>query len=87
MDQVHKETLLRTRVELVKDLDVNDEICDELLSQGIFTELMIEYIVVSFVAISVGGVYFGINLSLTNLKWPTIHSMGRSSLHIISRSM
>lgn len=67
MDQVHKETLLRTRVELVKDLDVNDEICDELLSQGIFTELMIEYIVVSFVAISVGE-YFEINLSLTNLK-------------------
>lgn len=86
MDQVHKETLLRTRVELVKDLDVNDEFCDELLSQGIFTELMIEYIVVSFVAISVGE-YFEINLSLTNLKWPTIHSMGRSSLHIISRSM
>lgn len=45
MDQVHKETLLRTRVELVKDLDVNDEVCDELLSQDIFTELMIEYIV------------------------------------------
>lgn len=43
MDQIHKDALRRTRVALVKDLDVNN-ICDELLSQDIFTQLMMEYI-------------------------------------------
>lgn len=43
MEQIHKDALRRTRVALVKDLDVNN-ICDELLSQDIFTQLMMEYI-------------------------------------------
>lgn len=43
MDQIHKDALRRTRVALVKDLDVNN-VCDELLSQDIFTQLMMEYI-------------------------------------------
>lgn len=46
MDQIHKDALRRTRVALVKDLDVNN-VCDELLSQDIFTQLMMEYIMVS----------------------------------------
>lgn len=33
---------------LVNDLDVSDELCDELMSQDIFSPLMIEYIKVSF---------------------------------------
>lgn len=85
MDQVHKETLLRTRVELVKDLDVSDELCDELLSQDIFTELMIEYIVVSFVE-KISRWNTLECLSLTNLKWPPIHSKSRSTVTYISRS-
>lgn len=44
MDQIHKDALRRTRVALVKDLDVNN-IQDELLAQDIFTQLMMEYIV------------------------------------------
>lgn len=43
MDQIHRDALRRTRVALVKDLDVNN-IFDELLSQEIFTYLMMEYI-------------------------------------------
>uniref|UniRef100_A0A8W8JXW5 Caspase-2 n=1 Tax=Magallana gigas TaxID=29159 RepID=A0A8W8JXW5_MAGGI len=45
MDQIHRDALRRTRVALVKDLDVNI-VCDELLSQDIFTPLMIEHIMV-----------------------------------------
>lgn len=33
---------------LVNDLDVSDELCDELMSQDIFSPLMIEYIKVGF---------------------------------------
>ncbi|XP_061163123.1 caspase-2-like [Saccostrea echinata] len=43
MDQIHKDALRRTRVALVKDLDV-DVICDEVLEKDIFTQLMMEYI-------------------------------------------
>lgn len=43
MEQIHKDALRRTRVALVRDLDVNN-ISDELLSQDIFTQLMMEYI-------------------------------------------
>lgn len=46
MEQIHKDALRRTRVALVRDLDVNN-ISDELLSQDIFTQLMMEYIMVS----------------------------------------
>lgn len=46
MDQIHKDALHRTRVALVNDLDV-DNICDELLSQDICTQLMMECIMVS----------------------------------------
>lgn len=45
MDQIHRDALRRTRVALVKDLDVNN-VCDELLSQDFFTPLMIEHIMV-----------------------------------------
>lgn len=43
MDQIHKDALRRTRVALVKDLDVN-VICNELLNKDIFTPLMVEHI-------------------------------------------
>lgn len=46
MEQIHKDALRRTRVALVRDLDLNN-ISDELLSQDIFTQLMMEYIMVS----------------------------------------
>lgn len=45
MDQIHRDALRRTRVALVKDLDVNN-VWYELLSQDIFTPLMIEHIMV-----------------------------------------
>lgn len=45
MDLVQKGAILRTRVALVNDLDVSDELCDALMSQDIFSPLMIEYIV------------------------------------------
>jgi hypothetical protein len=45
MEQIHKDALRRTRVALVKDLDV-DVICDEVLANDIFTQLMMEYIMV-----------------------------------------
>lgn len=48
MDLVQKGAIRRTRVALVNDLDVSDELCDELMSQDIFSPLMIEYIKVSF---------------------------------------
>uniref|UniRef100_A0A8W8K3L4 CARD domain-containing protein n=1 Tax=Magallana gigas TaxID=29159 RepID=A0A8W8K3L4_MAGGI len=44
MDLVQKGAILRTRVALVNDLDVSDELCDALMSQDIFSPLMIEYI-------------------------------------------
>nr|XP_022343163.1 caspase-2-like [Crassostrea virginica] len=43
MDQIHKDALRRTRVALVKDLNV-DHISDDLLAKDIFTPLMMEYI-------------------------------------------
>ncbi|KAK3104537.1 hypothetical protein FSP39_004519 [Pinctada imbricata] len=43
MDEIHKSALKRTRVALVEDLDV-DHIYDHLLSEEIFTSLMLEYI-------------------------------------------
>lgn len=52
MDLVQKGAILRTRVALVNDLDVSDELCDALMSQDIFSPLMIEYIMVSFSDIS-----------------------------------
>lgn len=52
MDLVKKGAILRTRVALVNDLDVSDELCDALMSQDIFSPLMIEYIMVSFGDIS-----------------------------------
>lgn len=45
MDQIHKDALRRTRVALVKDLNV-DHISDDLLAKDIFTPLMMEYIMV-----------------------------------------
>lgn len=51
MDQIHKDALRRTRVALVKDLDVN-VICNELLNKDIFTPLMVEHIMVSCVVVS-----------------------------------
>lgn len=43
MDQIHKDALRRTRVAIVRDLDV-DHICDDVLEKDIFTQLMMEYI-------------------------------------------
>lgn len=49
MEQIHKDALRRTRVELVNNLDV-DIIFDELFAKDIFTPIMMEYIKVIFLS-------------------------------------
>lgn len=67
MDPVQKGAILRTRVALVNDLDVSDELCDALMSQDIFSPLMIEYIMVSFGGMS--AVYIMKNKKIAQIMY------------------
>lgn len=67
MDPVQKGAILRTRVVLVNDLDVSDELCDALMSQDIFSPLMIEYIMVSFGGMS--AVYIMKNKKIAQIMY------------------